>query len=97
MDNKDKLIQICYCPVCKQKVKLEYLKTFSHNMTSYNIKIVSGCPHFQEGEYLNEQYCRLLNSLLQNRQATYDELVNARAKRKLQELGLNKEDIRRLY
>ena len=100
MDNKnnDKLIQQCTCPICKAKVKLEYEKRMSHNlMSSYNIKIVQGCKHFCEGELINEQYVRLLNSIIQNKQETYNDLVQSRARRKLQEMGLNREDIQGLF
>ena len=66
-------------------------------MISYNIKIVEGCNHFVEGELINEQYVRLLKSLVENKQQSYNELVESRAKRKLQEMGLNKEDLRGLF
>ena len=98
MENKDdKLLQQCTCPICKSKVLLEYEKRVSHNMVSYNIKILKGCQHFIEEETINEQYCRLLNSIIQNKQQTYNELVESRARRKLQEKGINKEDIRGLF
>ena len=97
-NNNDKLIQVCCCPICKAKVKLEYEKRLSYNlMPSYNIKIVEGCAHFIEGEMINEQYVRLLNSIIQNKQQTYNDLVQSRARRKLQERGLNKEDLRGLF
>ena len=99
MENKinDKLIQQCCCPICKAKVLLEYEKRLSHNMTTYNIKILQGCQHFIEGELINDNYVRLLNSIIQNKQQTYNELVESRARRKLQEMGLNREDIQGLF
>ena len=95
--NNDKLLQKVICPCCKETVLLEYEKRVSHNMISYNIKILQGCGHFVEGEQINEQYCRLLNSIIQNKQQTYNELVESRAKRKLEEMGLNREDIKGLF
>ena len=97
MQDKDKLIQYATCPCCKAKVELEYNKNNYRNMTTYNITVVKGCKHFVEGERLDENYSRLINSLLQNRQQTYDQLVENRAKRKLEEMGLNKEDLRGLF
>ncbi|MGM9544863.1 MAG: hypothetical protein ACI3T9_07730 [Romboutsia timonensis] len=97
MENKDKLIQYCTCPVCKEKIELEYNKSVYKNMITYSIKVVKGCKHFVEDEIINENYARLLDSLVKNRQQTYDQLVNHRAKSKLQEMGLNKEDLRGLF
>ena len=99
MDNKnnDRLIQQCTCPICKATVLLEYEKRVSRNMVSYNIKILKGCKHFIEGETISEQYVRLLNSLIKDIQIDYNRLVESRTKRKLEELGINKNDIRSLF
>lgn len=101
MDNKnnDKLIQQITCPICKAKVLLEYEKKISkHNMmASYSIRVINGCKHFVEGELINDNYVRLLNSLIKDIQIDYNRLVESRARRKLQEMGLNKEDIRGLF
>ena len=99
MDNKnnDKLLQKVICPCCKSEVILEYEKRMSHNMTTYNIKIVRGCKHFVEGELINDNYVRLLNSIIKDVQIDYNRLVESRTKRKLEELGINKNDIRSLF
>ena len=98
MENKDdKLVQQCTCPCCKETVLLEYEKRVSRNMISYNIRILQGCQHFIEGEMINEQYVRLLKSLVENKQETYNSLVESRARRKLQEMGLNREDLQGLF
>ena len=98
-NNNDKLLQKVICPCCKSEVVLEYDKKITQHsfMPSYNIKILKGCCHFVEGELINEQYVRLLNSIIQNKQQTYDELIESRARRKLQEMGLNREDIKGLF
>ena len=99
MENSDKLVQQCTCPICKAKVLLEYEKKITQHsfMPSYTIKILKGCKHFVEGEMINEQYVRLLNSIIQNKQQSYNELVESRARRKLQEMGLNREDLSGLF
>ena len=97
MENSDKLVQQCTCPICKARVLLEYEKRVNRNMVSYNIKILQGCKHFCEGELINENYVRLLNSLIKDIQIDYNRLVESRTKRKLEELGINKNDIRSLF
>ena len=99
MNNSDKLLQKVICPCCKSEVILEYEKKITQHsfMSSYTIKVVQGCQHFLEGELINDQYVRLLNSIIQNKQQTYNELVESRARRKLQELGINKEDLKGLF
>ena len=96
-NNDDKLLKQITCPICKARVLLEYEKRVNRNMVSYNIKITKGCKHFCEGELINEQYSRLLKSLVENKQETYNNLVQSRARRKLSEMGLNREDIQGLF
>ena len=97
--NNDKLIQKVTCPCCKSEVLLEYEKKITRHsfMPSYTIKIVQGCRHFIEGETINENYVRLLNSLIKDIQIDYNRLVESRTKRKLEELGINKNDLRGLF